>query len=63
MQLDYCHLKVIYYLKENLYTVSISTDYFTSLLQAEFSRTSSPYREAEEQAYVFFRDFIDDIEC
>jgi len=40
----------------------ISTDYFTSLLEAEFSSTSSPYSEAEHRAYVFFWDFIDDVE-
>jgi len=33
-----------------------------SLLQAEFSTASSPYREAEDQTYVFLWDFIDDIE-
>ena len=40
----------------------IFTGYFNTLLQADFSSVSSPYRAAEEQRYIFFWDFLDECE-
>ena len=36
--------------------------YFNTLLQADFSSVSSPYRAAEEQTYIFFWGFLDECE-
>ena len=38
------------------------TDYFKTLLEPQFSSASSPYRAADEQAYIFFWDYLDECE-
>ena len=42
--------------------VFVSPEYFNTLLQADFSPVSSPYRAAEEQTYTYFWDFLNDCE-
>ncbi|XP_065917601.1 uncharacterized protein [Dysidea avara] len=40
----------------------LTRDYFKTLLEPQFSSASSPYRAADEQAYIFFWDYLDECE-